>query len=647
MNRILRRYLCIVMSVTIIVILAANYILTGENLRREAYSRFVYVLNQIEKTLEANKTEMQEIEDSLFREYLTKTNALAMLIKERPQVLNSQKELGQLRELLDVDELCITDGAGVIRYALNPSYIGLDFHEHEQTRFFLPILEDPGIELVQGIEYNAAHGEEFQYAGVGRLDAKGIVQIGMKPVRLKQAQARCTYPYLFSRVPLDADENIFAIDIEKQEVLAHSREELVGKKLDEIPEVTSAGIEDFLELQDGGYTLGQGIERYTATRRIDGVVVGLSVPKNTMYKQRKPQMEQTAAYLVLACLVAIIMLNYLLRTRFVKAIKSINESLGKIEKGNYSLVVDERGTPEFAMLSDSINHMVDRLVGVSGKISRIIDTTGVDFAAFEYNRTTGHLMLTDNAEQVLGLDEEEVDRMRREGNRFLEYIDMIMKEPVEEGSNIYRLNTTPERWVRIALSQTPESMAGTVMDISDDMQKRLEVEYERDHDALTGLKNYKLFQDLTAGYMVAYSRKAAAGVMIDLDNFKEINDTWGHNFGDIYLQKTAGLLRNLEQPGVITARRAGDEFSIFFYGWNTREEIRDIFYEFSETINTSVITLPDGALKNIYASCGLAWARPGESFRELMHNADNALYQAKKSRRGRIIEYEESENSIR
>ncbi len=64
--------------------------------------------------------------------------------------------------------------------------------------------------------------------------------------------------------------------------------------------------------------------------------------------------------------------------------------------------------------------------------------------------------------------------------------------------------------------------------------------------------------------------------MVDLDNFKDINDTYGHDYGDIYLKETAQLLLQLCDKKGIAARRSGDEFCIFIYKISVNMKLRNV-----------------------------------------------------------------------
>ena len=87
----------------------------------------------------------------------------------------------------------------------------------------------------------------------------------------------------------------------------------------------------------------------------------------------------------------------------------------------------------------------------------------------------------------------------------------------------------------------------------------------------------------------------AALMMTDLDNLKKtINDTYGHDWGDIYLRQTAHSLRQGSPSGTVVARLSGDEFLLLFYGYETREALWADIKKLEENFAQSSAALPDG-----------------------------------------------------
>jgi diguanylate cyclase (GGDEF)-like protein len=156
------------------------------------------------------------------------------------------------------------------------------------------------------------------------------------------------------------------------------------------------------------------------------------------------------------------------------------------------------------------------------------------------------------------------------------------------------------------------------------------------HDPLTGLANRALFVDHIDG---AYHRAARAGnlvflLYIDLDEFKKINDTFGHGAGDELLVQVAGRLNACVRATDTVARLGGDEFAILLEQAASLEVVEII----AERIVASVgepFRLATGVAE-IGASVGIAFTDAfGQTAAHLMKSADAAMYKAKRAGKGR------------
>lgn len=166
------------------------------------------------------------------------------------------------------------------------------------------------------------------------------------------------------------------------------------------------------------------------------------------------------------------------------------------------------------------------------------------------------------------------------------------------------------------------------------------VNYQATHDTLTGLHNrWQFSQDLNQALAdSALTSTLTAVIMLDLDNFKTINDSHGHNAGDQVLISVANRLRLELPPGARLARQGGDEFLILATGLNTPEHATSLVENLLETLKTPFI-LTHGQLE-IMASAGLVIgpldATDGQT---LMRYADMALHHAKDGGKGRYLRY--------
>jgi diguanylate cyclase (GGDEF)-like protein len=150
------------------------------------------------------------------------------------------------------------------------------------------------------------------------------------------------------------------------------------------------------------------------------------------------------------------------------------------------------------------------------------------------------------------------------------------------------------------------------------------------HDALTGLPNRLLFADRASQALAAARRDGTRPVilMMDLDRFKEVNDTLGHSHGDILLQRVSQRLRGLLRPNDTVARLGGDEFALLLTDGGpdagTKIAIR-IGVAIAAPFQLGEETV------GVEASIGIATLAADEqsTLEELLHQADSAMYKAK------------------
>lgn len=130
-------------------------------------------------------------------------------------------------------------------------------------------------------------------------------------------------------------------------------------------------------------------------------------------------------------------------------------------------------------------------------------------------------------------------------------------------------------------------------------------------------------------------------MMIDLDNLKFLNDTYGHDFGDKYIQKTAVGLKNYTPENAVVARMSGDEFFVFFYGYDTKDEIRGEIKRCWSKMDAEYLVLPNKQKFRLRMSGGIAWYPDNTmDYTMLIKYADFAMYKVKKRGKGRYGEFD-------
>jgi diguanylate cyclase (GGDEF)-like protein/PAS domain S-box-containing protein len=163
------------------------------------------------------------------------------------------------------------------------------------------------------------------------------------------------------------------------------------------------------------------------------------------------------------------------------------------------------------------------------------------------------------------------------------------------------------------------------------------------HDSLTGLPNRKLLSD-RLGIVLAQAKrnkKKVGIVMLDLDNFKDVNDTLGHDVGDILLKAVAERLSGTLRKSDTVARFGGDEFVLIFPDMEVIEEAIQVVQKIIDRFHKPFLI--DTHQLVVTTSIGIAvYPNDGMDEEILMKNADIAMYQAKQAWRARYQLYKEA-----
>jgi len=311
--------------------------------------------------------------------------------------------------------------------------------------------------------------------------------------------------------------------------------------------------------------------------------------------------------------------------------KSEKEFLSAAANTLAGIIERKEAEYELKKLSATIEHSIN--------IVFITDVNGnIEYVNKTFEEITGY-----SRNEAIGQNPRILSSGEADEPLYEEMWDTILRGNVWEGEIKNRRKNGQYFWIRSLISPIKDE-SGKIThflaiqeDITDSIQSQVMVEYFATHDELTGLINRQKFMDLLKEWMIAAKSYGHCGtlLMIDIDEFKYINDNFGHIVGDDYLRRVANLLSkrllDLDEMHKVTqnsfiCRVGGDEFVIFLpmrgekEGLQAAEEIKESIGEFrigemqfSTTASIGIVLFPDH----------------GEDTKSLLSKGDAALFRAR------------------
>lgn len=189
----------------------------------------------------------------------------------------------------------------------------------------------------------------------------------------------------------------------------------------------------------------------------------------------------------------------------------------------------------------------------------------------------------------------------------------------------------------------PVRIIGSVRDITLQKEYERRIQFLAFHDALTGLPNRMFFKERFAKALqhAADHHHKLALIMVDLDNFKTVNDTFGHRIGDQMLRHVARKIKDALPLEHVAARLGGDEFVILLPHIDDEREATGVAEGVLAALSEPFLVEDLGMQIAITASIGITISpRDGSDYRTLFDNTDSAMYLAKNSGKSRFVVFE-------
>ena len=241
-------------------------------------------------------------------------------------------------------------------------------------------------------------------------------------------------------------------------------------------------------------------------------------------------------------------------------------------------------------------------------------------------RTLGRAQLPN---QYLVYSVEDIPRLQI---GFIPGLEQFIVIPIRAQKTNYYLLTVPI-YNNLSTAHLDHETTRTLAEQMSLMLENLVLEKLSIYDDLTGLFNARFFREKLDEYTKTYSKLFL--ILLDIDFFKKVNDTYGHSAGDLVLQNMGQTLKSSLVKGGIVARVGGEEFAIL-----VPEQPLDAVMIYAESLANKIraLSMPyDGNILKITSSFGIsAWDSKKQTVREFYKTADEALYNSKKNGRDQI-----------
>ena len=489
-------------------------------------------------------------------------------------------------------------------------------------------------QVARGIAKDIAAGLQLQGdAGQSLLEDPGKLQLYL--LRLHNVQQR----------------DIEVVDSNKI-ILADVIPEDVGSRLDVDPDnevgktIADGKPRSFVEISedypDGIKQLAVPLADESGTVR--GAVVLEYTPIHEEMIARTRGARMTIVVAVVVCLGLVLVLGLAAAESVTRRVRSLTRAIENIADGNYAERVNSGGRDEISQLGAAFNDMAGRLERSAREIlakeytDSILNSAGEGICGVDaHDRIT---FANTAAGRITGLGVDGL--LERDASAVLPDVYRAAGDSAEREGVLQRADGTS---VRVAYTVSPIAKngerAGAVIMLRDVTEQRAlehDLRHQATHDALTGLPNRVLLHEhIAAAAEPGRPRSSGASLLlIDLDRFKEVNDTLGHHYGDQLLIEVARRIRTILRGGEIVARLGGDEFAVLLPGVTDEEDVAAVAARIHDALDEPFPL--DGINLTVGGSIGAALCpEHGTTADELLQRADIAMYAAKSNRTGYML----------
>lgn len=563
---------------------------------------------------------------------------LAARLSSVAYVLHSERSLttngmGRLAEMLNLEDIYVFGQNNTIVLSSSSGAIGRELLDNEDAAPFRSLMEEENGAFLMYLDAPEIlpHGPDQDYAALKvTLPGYSMIMVGIDKSAAHRLQETSSVSGIVSRIPTTENESLFALDAGTHKVL--------GAAMDNDPSLNIAALKNMNAQLERFMASGRGYllwdDNHPVFYRVKevGSIVFLALV-------RPVEELHLAQVLFIAIVAALSLLVFMIVTttrRFFRKyvfneFQALQKGIQEMMAGREEVSFQMSSDPEFELITGTLTQWNKVVHQTRDKIQWFTANSGQDTAVFEFYAFMNVGYWSENLQELLGLEEARWNALKDDAPAFQAYCEELYASRDEEG--IVEQNG---RFLGIQLYKTQENVMGFVVDRTQELQLRRSQSQalekaitDSETDSLTGLCNRRGFE-LRFRAMMARRPRSMGMWMIDVDNFKVVNDTLGHPVGDRVLQEIARVLRSLTCPECVS-RLGGDEFAVLLpdMSEDTLKEKLDVAMEALRQLQMNMqipFTVSIGAV---------LLDREDASFQELYRFADSALYGAKQAGKNR------------
>ncbi len=368
-------------------------------------------------------------------------------------------------------------------------------------------------------------------------------------------------------------------------------------------------------------------------------VIGLA--EETHLLEQSHSVVRAIIFAALVTFLISVLAAYFFSRRITQPIVKLVEEVQNSDPSQ-DIMLSKTQLKEIDEMALAIEYLSRNVAESASKLSKIIDLLNMSIGAFEYDKADRKVYCTEGMLFFLNVTSDSDGYLAKEV--FDQRLKQLMQWPEADSEDIYRIESAEDQhphWLKIRQLENEATIWGIVMDVTEETMEKQRIQYERDYDLLTHLLNRRAFAAKVGRRFAEGQLGTALFAMWDLDGLKYINDTYGHDYGDEYIQRAALVLQSCSRYGGLVARMSGDEFYVFIDHIADRSEMLEALSRVHRQLLAEEMLMSNGNVIRLSGSVGLAWyPDDADNYDMLVKYADFAMYQAKKDQKGSIRQFE-------